>query len=182
MNNFVYAFLTSTFILIMLALIFQFRNFLLQKKISKDQEKFYKKFEQLVSSLFLTKKIVYIVDKEWKYIEKCNKCNENRQVEAVVNDGSKFFVDCSCKRARYFYNIKKFHSKDLVSKIIDIRITKEGYLLFDGYNAYERIIDKESDDAYNNRYDKLMFLHKEQAEKYAEIMNKRQEEYLNGRK
>jgi len=83
-----------------------------------------KKFSEMLKPLE-EKTPMYNVDYKWVYGDKCNKCNENRQIEYTLPSGKRGYEDCTCKKSYVVYypvlrevvSLSLYKSKDYPYKI-----------------------------------------------------------------
>lgn len=147
----------------------------IQKKI--DYEKIKRKSDVwniLVNGIF-DKQKVYYIQKSLTRLSKCDKCDKNREVDAVRPDGTTVKVKCSCDKFITDYEVANF------VKRVNFICCKNGYIQYyansSPYNPYhfsiydDAIKNYENPSSYSN-YNEYLFTSKDDAEKFAEYLRK----------
>lgn len=145
----------------------------------------------------IIKEQYFYVTRPWKYIKKCDKCNDNRNLELVDPYGRKHEIACVCKQHEY----KAFEVQEkYIGVITEISkrnnelmmwvdfsyskgLSRDDYYISGTYfdknkliNKYEELINKISknniEEIINQRkYNDYLFVNKNDAEKFAKFLN-----------
>jgi len=120
---------------------------------------------------------LYTVEDTWDKIEKCNGCNDDREIVVELPDKSSVTVRCSCDKS-----IKRMYIKESKVKKIEIRKSKNSEK-FDLYFQHENRFDSERwgtvrlEDIYEKAEDcedgNGFFTTIEEAERYIVIQNEK---------
>lgn len=131
----------------------------------------------------------YIVNKKYGYIDKCDKCDNNRKLKLIDVYGRETKIDCVCNKEEYIgYEVKTKYligideiskSNGKLRKFVILSYHKKFSNSNDGYYSSgtylnENIV-KTFEEALNKiKYDEnidLYFTNKEEAQKYADYLN-----------
>lgn len=113
------------------------------KRAAKESEEKWKKARlyQLLGDYLI---VGYKVGYQWKYGEKCDKCDENRKIHFTSPQGKEYTEDCKCAVRYYRY----FPQEATLSKIYvrkkNFRWDDKGETDF--YNRYYTVERKDNDD------------------------------------
>lgn len=151
-----------------------------QNKIDNLEREFNrKKIEDLIPDAML-KQLYYI---EAGYIEqkKCPLCDENREYTITTPDGIKHKIPCKCKKDIRKYCVEKTSRKKLEIYKRNVNTNSNLFLYQQSDYVYittddDHILDKfDEKNIPENRYS-TFFTSKEEAQKYADYLNKKEEE------
>lgn len=157
----------------------RYREFdIAQKEKETVNDMYRKKFSELLKPLE-DKITIYTIGIEQKLVEKCDKCNEKREIEYKSKYGDSIFKRCECNKYKkvYFVDTREIKIINLFKNSKNIGITPS-YNSKDYDNTYcsfklEKIIDELSEE-YLDEY-KLVyeygFKSKDICQKYVDYLN-----------
>ena len=148
-----------------------FENKLLRSKFSEI-------FKDLEENMYY-----YQIEKTFEYKNKCNKCDENRNIHFNAPNGEEMTYSCDCNKYKVVYKPKKckltkiFMTKDKYdkSKLFNFRASYDYYSDYDERNVSiypEEIITEFKEDLIEEVKYKQLFSTKEVCEKYCNELNK----------
>ena len=137
----------------------------------------------------------YIVIRNYEKLPKCDKCNDERKLEYVDIFGRKHKFDCTCNEyyytnyfveKKYMLNVTEFSKRDSeLTMWVRLEYNKSDNGYNDGYYSSQlldpnKIIKNwkqfEDKDKKDIEYSEFLFFKKEDAQKYADELNKELEE------
>ena len=151
-----------------------------QIRIAKESEEKFKKarLHQLLGDYLM---IGWKAGYTREYGEKCDKCDDNRQIHFFSPQGKKYTEECSCARCYYRYYPQEVTLAKIYVRKKNFSYDDKGKCDF--YNRYYRVEDKDDCDIYETSsevytssdfdYDKAnpyraVFLNEEDCRKYCE--------------
>ena len=149
-----------------------------QKEKETINDMYRKKFSELLKPLE-DKITIYTIGTEQKMVEKCDKCNEKREIEYKSKYGDSIFKRCECNEYKkvYFVDTREIKTINLFKTSKNIKVTPK-YNGKDYDNTYcnfelNKIIDEFSEeylDEYKLVY-KYGFISKDICQKYVDYLN-----------
>lgn len=144
-----------------------------QKKIDYEKiQKISKTWKMMVENIF-NKHAVYYIQRRYTTRPKCDKCDKNRNVDAVCPDGTIVKVPCSCQKCDIDYDVGNFLNN------VKCLCWSDGHISYYPESSYSdscHFVSLEEAikeyDVYKWDYDCFLFTSKEEAEKFAEYLRK----------
>lgn len=135
----------------------------------------------------------YVVERKYDYIEKCDKCDDNRKLTLIDSYGRETKVDCVCKKmkktnwlveTKYLNGINSFSKRNgELKKWVYLDYYKSDYSGEDGYYTSSKYLNEnvvnsfeEALEALKKSNKKIYFTRESDAQRYADYLNKNLEE------